>query len=142
MLSYTTFNNKNPKPQKWSKGQNNCIIRQFLIVLITISIVKHFEAENFKMFEFFILKEFLRRVMRIDKFLKVSRIIKRRTVAQEACDGNRIEINGKTAKPSREVKVGDVVKVAFGDKGLTFKVLSVDEKLGNKNPTELYEIVE
>ena len=59
--------------------------------------------------------------MRIDKFLKVSRIIKRRTVAQEACDGNRIEINGKTAKPSKEIKVGDVVKVAFGDKGLTFK---------------------
>lgn len=94
------------------------------------------------MFEFFIFKEIFSLNMRIDKFLKVSRIIKRRTVAQEACDGNRIEINGKTAKPSKEIKVGDVVKVAFGDKGLTFKVLSTDEKLGNKNPTELYEIIQ
>ena len=53
--------------------------------------------------------------MRIDKFLKVSRVIKRRTVAQEACDGGRIEINGKVVKPAKEVKVGDVVTVTFGN---------------------------
>ena len=53
--------------------------------------------------------------MRIDKFLKVSRVIKRRTVAADACDGGRIEINGKVAKPSKDVKVGDVVKVSFGN---------------------------
>ena len=58
--------------------------------------------------------------MRIDKFLKISRVIKRRTVAQEACDGGRIEINGKTAKPSKEVRVGDVVTVTFGNRAMTF----------------------
>ena len=66
--------------------------------------------------------------MRIDKFLKISRVIKRRTVAQEACDGGRIEINGKTAKPSKEVRVGDVVTVTFGNRAMTFEVLSVDER--------------
>lgn len=52
--------------------------------------------------------------MRIDKFLKVSRVIKRRSVAQEACDGGRIEINGKAVKPAKEVKIGDKVTVTFG----------------------------
>ena len=58
--------------------------------------------------------------MRIDKFLKVSRVIKRRTVAAEACSGGRIEINGKAAKPAKEVKPGDVVTVSFGSSSLTF----------------------
>lgn len=71
--------------------------------------------------------------MRIDKFLKVSRVIKRRTVAQEACDGGRIEINGKVAKPSKEVKVGDVVTVTFGNRSVTFEVLSTDEKQTRKS---------
>ena len=66
--------------------------------------------------------------MRIDKFLKVSRVIKRRTVAAEACSGGRIEINGKPAKPAKEVKPGDTVTVSFGSNSLTFEVLNVDEK--------------
>lgn len=53
--------------------------------------------------------------MRIDKFLKISRIIKRRTVAQDACDGGRIEVNGRDAKPSKDVKAGDIVVVHFGN---------------------------
>ena len=65
--------------------------------------------------------------MRIDKYLKISRIIKRRTVAQEACEGGKVEINGKTAKPSTEVKVGDIVTLTFGSKTLKIEVLSLKE---------------
>jgi len=78
--------------------------------------------------------------MRIDKFLKVSRVIKRRTVAQEACDGGRIEINGKTAKPSKEVRVGDVVTVTFGNRAMTFEVLSVDERQTKQSADTMYKI--
>lgn len=65
--------------------------------------------------------------MRLDKFLKVSRIIKRRTVANEACSGERILLNGKEAKPSKEVKLGDILTVKFGDKAYSVEVLSVPE---------------
>ncbi len=78
--------------------------------------------------------------MRIDKFLKISRVIKRRTVAQEACDGGRIEINGKTAKPSKEVRVGDVVTVTFGNRAMTFEVLSVDERQTKQSADTMYRI--
>ncbi len=80
--------------------------------------------------------------MRIDKYLKVSRVIKRRTVAQEACDGGRIEINGRVAKPSKDVNVGDVVKVAFGNRTVTFEVLSVDEKQTRQSADGMYRIIE
>lgn len=80
--------------------------------------------------------------MRIDKFLKVSRVIKRRTVAQEACDGGRIEINGKAVKPAKEVKVGDVVAVSFGNNTLRFEVLSVDEKQTKQSAETMYRIIE
>ena len=60
--------------------------------------------------------------MRIDKFLKVSRIIKRRTVANEACDGQHIAVNGRTVKASYDVKIGDVVEVSFGQRTLVFRV--------------------
>ena len=63
--------------------------------------------------------------MRLDKFLKVSRIIKRRTVANDAADSGRISINGKVVKPSYEVKVGDIVEIKFGDKVSKFEVLQV-----------------
>lgn len=79
--------------------------------------------------------------MRVDKFLKVSRIIKRRTVAQEACDGGRIEVNGRSAKPAKEIKAGDTVSVRFGEKTIVFKVLSVPEN-SKFAPDELYEIIE
>lgn len=79
--------------------------------------------------------------MRIDKFLKVSRVIKRRTVAQEACDGGRIEINGKSAKPSRDVKVGDIVSVSFGNSTMRFEVLSIDEHQTKQSAEAMYRII-
>ena len=63
--------------------------------------------------------------MRLDKFLKVSRVIKRRTVANEAADNGRVAVNGKIAKPSYEVKVGDLVEIKFGDKVSRFEILSI-----------------
>ncbi len=80
--------------------------------------------------------------MRIDKFLKVSRVIKRRTVAQEACDGGRIEINGKVAKPSKEVKTGDRVSVSFGNRTMTFEVLSTDERQTKQSAETMYRILD
>ena len=79
--------------------------------------------------------------MRIDKFLKVSRVIKRRTVAQEACDGGRIEINGKVVKPSKEVNVGDIVTVAFGNRTMQFEVLSIDEHQTKQSAETMYKIL-
>ena len=79
--------------------------------------------------------------MRIDKFLKVSRVIKRRTVAQEACDGGRIEINGKVVKPSKEVNVGDIVTVAFGNRTMQFEVLSIDEHQTKQSADSMYKII-
>ena len=79
--------------------------------------------------------------MRIDKFLKLSRIIKRRSVASDACDSGRIFINEKQAKPSKDVKVGDVVTVSFGDREITFKILSIDERQTKQSATEMYEII-
>ena len=76
--------------------------------------------------------------MRIDKFLKVSRVIKRRTVAADACDGGRIEINGKVVKPSKDVKVGDVVTVSFGNNVMKFEVLSVDEHQTKQSAENMY----
>ena len=79
--------------------------------------------------------------MRIDKFLKLSRIIKRRIVASDACDSGRIFINVKQAKPSKDVKVGDVVTVSFGDREITFRILSIDERQTKQSATEMYEII-
>ena len=79
--------------------------------------------------------------MRIDKFLRVSRVIKRRTVAADACSGGRIEINGKPVKPAKEVKVGDVVTVSFGSNALTFEVLNTDEKQTKQSASEMYRII-
>lgn len=79
--------------------------------------------------------------MRIDKFLKVSRVIKRRTVAADACDGGRIEINGKVAKPSKDVKVGDVVSVSFGNNTMKFEVLSVDEHQTKQSAETMYKLL-
>lgn len=80
--------------------------------------------------------------MRLDKYLKVARIIKRRSVANEACSGDRVTINGKDAKPSKEVKVGDIVTVGFGDKKIAFRVLGVPGGNVSKNDSAmLYEII-
>ena len=79
--------------------------------------------------------------MRLDKFLKISRIIKRRTVAAEAADNGRITINGKGAKPSHEVKTGDILEIKFGDKTSKFKIVSIPE-VQRKNMEKLVEEVE
>ena len=79
--------------------------------------------------------------MRLDKFLKVSRIIKRRTVANEAASGGRVLLNGKEVKPSHEVKVGDVIEIKFGDKLSKFKILSIQQTQG-KNASPMVEEVE
>ena len=76
--------------------------------------------------------------MRLDKYLKVSRLIKRRTVANEACDGGRVSINGKTAKASAEVRPGDVIEVAFGERMLLVEVLAVDEHATKSDAPALY----
>ena len=76
--------------------------------------------------------------MRFDKYLKVSRLIKRRTVANEACDGGRVSINGKTAKASAEVRPGDVIEVAFGERRLRVEVLAVDEHATKSDAPALY----
>lgn len=65
--------------------------------------------------------------MRLDKFLKVSRVIKRRTVANEAADGGRVSVNGKIVKPSYDVKVGDVVEIKFGDKISKFEIIKIPQ---------------
>lgn len=77
--------------------------------------------------------------MRLDKFLKVSRIIKRRTVANEACDGGRVEINGRPAKAGAQVKVGDVVALRFGDRTFRFRILVVEETVKKQDTAEMYE---
>lgn len=80
--------------------------------------------------------------MRLDKFLKVSRLIKRRSVAGDACRGDRVFLNGKEAKPAKEVKTGDIITVYFGDKSLSVKVLTVpDGNVGKKESDGLYEIL-
>ncbi len=68
--------------------------------------------------------------MRIDKFLKVSRIIKRRTVANDACDGEHVSVNGRQVKASYDVKEGDIVEVTFGERTLKFRVLDVRDNVG------------
>ena len=66
--------------------------------------------------------------MRLDKFLKVSRVIKRRTVANEAADGGRVSVNGKIVKPSYDVKVGDIIEIKFGDKVSKFEITKIPTK--------------
>jgi ribosomal 50S subunit-recycling heat shock protein len=77
--------------------------------------------------------------MRLDKFLKVSRLIKRRTVAAEAASGGRVTVNGKDAKPSTDVKVGDKLEIRFGERRITVQVLSADEKTRPADAPAMYK---
>ncbi len=79
--------------------------------------------------------------MRLDKYLKVTRLIKRRTVANEACDAERVIVNGKAARASYEVKVGDVIEITLGTKPVKVKVLSVNEYATKENAADNYEIL-
>lgn len=80
--------------------------------------------------------------MRIDKFLKVSRLIKRRTIAKDACEKERILINGKTAKPGSELKIGDIITVQYGNATINAKVLLVSEHCSKEQAESMYEIVD
>ena len=79
--------------------------------------------------------------MRLDKYLKVSRIIKRRTVANEACDAGRVLVNGKPARASYDVKVGDLLELQLGAKAVKARVLSVMEVVRKENAGEMYEFL-
>ncbi len=77
--------------------------------------------------------------MRLDKYLKVSRLIKRRTVAKDACSGDRVTVNGKDAKPAYDVKIGDVIEISFGGKKAKFEVLQVNEHAAKADASAMYK---
>ena len=76
--------------------------------------------------------------MRLDKYLKVSRLIKSRTIANEACDAGRVSVNGKTAKASTEVKTGDVVEIVFGEKTVKVEITAIMDTTKKENAAEMY----
>lgn len=80
--------------------------------------------------------------MRLDKYLKVSRIIKRRTIANEACDAGRVSVNGRVARASLDVKIGDTIEISFGAKNVRVEVLSVNEIVKKDDAGSLYKIIE
>lgn len=79
--------------------------------------------------------------MRIDKYLKVSRLLKRRTTACEACEGGRVKINGRTVKPSQQVKEGDIVEIGFNSGTIKFKINMIKETVRKEEAEKLYEII-
>ncbi|EEH99479.1 RNA-binding S4 domain-containing protein [Clostridium tertium] len=80
--------------------------------------------------------------MRLDKYLKVSRIIKRRTVAKEVCEGGRVSINDKAAKASTVVKEGDIIEIQFANRSLKARIINIVEHVKKENAKEMYEILE
>jgi ribosomal 50S subunit-recycling heat shock protein len=80
--------------------------------------------------------------MRLDKYLKVSRIIKRRTVAKDVCENGRVSINGKAAKPSTTIKEGDIIEIQFANRSLKAKITNITEHVKKENAKEMYEILE
>ena len=79
--------------------------------------------------------------MRVDKFLKVSRILKRRTLANEAADGGRVKVNGKQVKPSYQVKVGDILEIGFNSGTLAFEILDIKETVKKEQAETLYRVI-
>ena len=79
--------------------------------------------------------------MRIDKYLKVSRIIKRRTVANEACSGGRVTVNGKIAKPATAVSAGDIIAIRFGEHIGQYEVLDISETVRKEKASEMYRVI-
>lgn len=80
--------------------------------------------------------------MRLDKYLKVSRIIKRRTIAKEACESGRVSINGKIAKPSTDIKEGDIIEIQFATKYIKAKIVNIAEHVRKDDAKEMYEILQ
>jgi len=79
--------------------------------------------------------------MRLDKFLKVSRLIKRRTIANQVCENGRVSLNNKVAKASTKVAIGDIIEITFGDQISKVKVIDISEHVRKEEAKELYEIV-
>ena len=79
--------------------------------------------------------------MRIDKFLKISRILKRRTLAQEACDKGKVTVNGREVKPGHQIKVGDIVEINYVSGGVKFKINEIKETVKKDEASNLYEIL-
>ncbi|MBM7872002.1 ribosomal 50S subunit-recycling heat shock protein [Clostridium pascui] len=79
--------------------------------------------------------------MRLDKYLKVSRIIKRRTVAKEACENGRVYINNKVAKPGTDIKENDIIEIKYADKSLKARIINVAEHVSKENAKSMYEIM-
>ncbi len=88
------------------------------------------------------MSAFLKGLMRIDKFLKVSRLIKRRTVANEVADAGRVCVNGKPAKASYQVKEGDIITIMFAEKPLSVKVRATESVNGKRNAGSLYTVID
>ena len=80
--------------------------------------------------------------MRLDKYLKVSRTIKRRTVAKEACESGRVSINGKVAKPSNDIKEGDIIEITFANRKLKAKIVNISEYVKKDDAKDMYVILE
>lgn len=80
--------------------------------------------------------------MRLDKYLKVSRIIKRRTVSKEACENGRVSINDKVAKPSTNINEGDIIEITFANRKLKARIINIAEHVKKENAKEMYEILE
>ncbi len=108
---------------------------QYVIILLPTKDVNRFsEAKKY----FFGIRE---KKMRIDKFLKVSRILKRRTVAHDAAESGKISVNGKEVKPSFRLKVGDIVEISFITGTLKFRVLELKETVKKDDASSLYEVI-
>lgn len=80
--------------------------------------------------------------MRIDKYLKLSRIIKRRTIANEACDAGRVKVGGKSVKASYDVKIGDIIDISFGNRTVKIKVTAITDVIKKEDAINLYQIIE
>ncbi|MBR6902619.1 MAG: RNA-binding S4 domain-containing protein [Clostridia bacterium] len=80
--------------------------------------------------------------MRIDKYLKLSRIIKRRTIANEACDAGRVKVGGKSVKASYDVKIGDIIDISFGNRTVKIKVTAISDVIKKEDAINLYQIIE
>jgi ribosomal 50S subunit-recycling heat shock protein len=79
--------------------------------------------------------------LRLDKYLKNSRLIKRRTVAKDACEGEKVYLNGKQAKPSAEVKVGDIVEIVFGEKRIKAEITDISDNASKASAKEMYKLI-
>jgi len=80
--------------------------------------------------------------LRLDKYLKNSRLIKRRTVAKDACEGDKVYLNGKQAKPSAEVKVGDIIEIVFGEKSIKAEITDISDNATKAAAREMYKLLE